>query len=103
MVLCGPCSNPACPDRTNSSGQWQLIPSEFCDENDFTYGTDTVCKKADCKRWCGISPAEKTKPGRKAATRSDEPVLEPGFSTGASVRAGCPPIIDNIEEIWACR
>ena len=75
MVLEGPCAVPGCPDRTNASGQWQLIPEIGLTALGLEFGMNLqTCKKADCRRAAKIIP-DKQKPGRKRKA-DDVPYVE---------------------------
>jgi len=102
MVREGPCVNPQCPDPDNPSGRWTYVPAQFCEECDdvlLEHLVSCVCKKPACRRWCKL--ADEKKPGRKP-TLAELP-LQAGYATSMPMRAGCPPIIEDVIEVWAAR
>ena len=87
-----------CPEPDNSSGQWQYIPEEYCNQHDLNFRDDCSCKKGDCLRNCKLRPP-KQKPGRKgkraAADRGGSPTAIDLDEVGPR-----PPILVSITEIW---
>lgn len=104
MVRDGPCVAPDCTDPEESAGQWQYVPNAFCVERGLCFRTDCVCKRPDCLRWCGIMPPKQSpgRPRKTARTSADDGALEPGYALKPE-RAGCPPFIEDILEIWGVR
>lgn len=98
MPLGGPCSHPECSDPERDGGQWQYVPESVCSERGLIWKQACVCKRAACRRWCGLAPPPQ-KPGRKRAhgEPSNSMALPP------PERVPCPPIIVSVEEIWGVR
>ena len=98
MPVHGPCCIEGCVDPDRSSGQWQYIPEEYCTEHGLTFEEDCTCKKADCRRKCGLLP-EKQKPGRKRPAESPTTV---GVALHEE-ELPRPPVILSMIEIWNVR
>jgi hypothetical protein len=98
MPVHGPCRIEGCTDPARSSGQWQYIPEAYCTEHDLTFEDDCTCKKAECRRKCGLVP-EKQKPGRKRPAAESPPV---GVALHEE-ELPRPPIILSMDEIWNAR
>ena len=98
----GPCVCPACPAPENSSGQWQLVPEAFASVHALAEGA-AVCKKADCRRWCGIVPP-KQKPGRKRqAVGGGGSSVAAGVAVDEAQELPRPPFLRSIDEVWGVR
>jgi hypothetical protein len=89
--------HPDCVDADNASGQWTKVPEPFATVQGVS--GRCVCKKAACRRWCGLKD-EKWPPGRKRAASEEAGASAAGTSSGVLPR---PPWIRSIDQIWGVR
>ena len=90
------CGFPGCSKRDDQV-RMQLIPNDFLGTV-FPGAKHFHRKRAECVRH--FFGGEKGKPGRKRQAVQEASRIP----VGAIVRdEPCPPIIENIQEVWACR
>ena len=101
-LLAPPCGFPGCP-APEQNVRMQFIPSGFREREPGKEIRDGATsfhrKKAECARYFGFQE-EAGKPGRKAKQDFETTCIPVGKRLAIEP---CPPIIEEIDELWGIR